>query len=53
MNVHISNTEIEVREHMDIPNQEEQYGESFSAFFTKSFILEPIKLGKRPYVPIL
>jgi hypothetical protein len=49
VNVHIGNTEIEAKLHMDISNQEKQQGESFSAFFTRTS-LELIKLGKRLYV---
>jgi hypothetical protein len=36
VNVHIGNTEIEAKEHMDISNQEKQQGESFSDFFTRT-----------------
>jgi hypothetical protein len=36
VNVHIGNTEIEAKKHMDISNQEKQQGESFSAFFTRT-----------------
>ncbi len=36
VNVHVGNTEIKAKEHMDISNQEKQQGESLSAFFTRT-----------------
>jgi hypothetical protein len=52
VNVHISNTEIEANNIWTFPTRKNSKGNHFQ-LSSQELNLEPIKLGKRLYVPIL